>query len=106
MAVNDQIFEKQEFLTLNQGLIQSFRFLLKLQDIFGVNSVAAVNVEANELPELNNPISVRVSEIVQLVRAERPRFMRTVFVRQREKLDILFRYAFFTVFVNVIRCLT
>ena len=62
-----------------------------VRDVFGVQTAAQVDVERTRLEPRDNALSKRVREVVDQVRAERPRFMRLVLVRQREKLDILFR---------------
>merc|ERR1719500_2532503 len=63
-----------------------------IQDVFGVPSAAQVVVERAYLEERSNPMSDRVRGIVEALRAVRSRHMRLVLVRQKDKLDILFRH--------------
>ena len=61
--------------------------------MFGVNSAAQINVESTKLPENDSsPLNRRIRQIVDSVRMQRPRYMRLVLVRQRDKLDVLFRH--------------
>ena len=66
--------------------------LFQVQDVFGVPSAAQINVELPSLPDRDNPLSNRVRGLVADLRHNRTRFMRLVLVRQREKLDMLFRH--------------
>ena len=68
------------------------RYLLQVREVFGVSSASQINTDATALEVLDTPLSRRVREIVDVVRAQRPRHMRLVVVRQREKLDVLFRH--------------
>merc|ERR1719220_1496569 len=63
-----------------------------IQDVFGVPSAAQVVVERAYLEERSNPMSERVRGIVEALRSVRSRHMRLVLVRQKDKLDILFRH--------------
>lgn len=69
-----------------------FQPSLQIQDVFGVPSAAQVVVERAYLEERSNPMSDRVRGIVEALRAVRSRHMRLVLVRQKDKLDILFRH--------------
>ena len=64
-----------------------------IQEVFGVQSAAQIDIEKSTLVERDTPASERVRNVIEQVRAERPRhYMRLVLVRQRDKLDILFRH--------------
>jgi len=64
-----------------------------IQEVFGVQSAAQIDIEKSTLVERDTPASERVRSVIEQVRAERPRhYMRLVLVRQRDKLDILFRH--------------
>jgi protein transport protein SEC24 len=64
-----------------------------VHDVFGVQTAAQINVEKPTLEERDNPLSRQVRAIINLIRKQRERtFMRVVLVRQRDKLDILFRH--------------
>ena len=78
------------YLFLYVGLAADPAFV---QDVFGVATAAQINVDMSQLEERDNCLSKKVRQIVQIVRAERTRqHMRLVIVRQRDKLDILFRH--------------
>ncbi|TRY71003.1 hypothetical protein TCAL_17342 [Tigriopus californicus] len=63
-----------------------------IQEVFGVSLPQQINLDQSELEERNNPLSKRVKDIVETIQSQRSRHMRLVVVRQREKLDILFRH--------------
>lgn len=65
-----------------------------IRDVFGVASAAHIDIERTSLPDDANqtPRGRRVQEIIGLLRDSRPRCMRLVVVRQRDKLDVLFRH--------------
>lgn len=64
-----------------------------IQAVFGVQTAAQINVEEARLEERDNPISKGVRRVVDALRATRHRqCMRLAVVRQRDKLDILFRH--------------
>ena len=64
-----------------------------IHEVFGVQSAAQIDIEKSTLVERDTPASERVRNVIEQVRAERPRhYMRLVLVRQRDKLDILFRH--------------
>ena len=64
-----------------------------IQDVFGVATAAQMNVEAPQLEERDNVLSRKVRKVIDIVRSQRTRqCMRLVIVRQRDKLDILFRH--------------
>lgn len=64
-----------------------------INDVFGVQTAAQINVEKPKLEDRDNPMSKQVRKIVSLILKERQRHhMKLVIVRQREKLDTLFRH--------------
>merc|ERR1719210_388141 len=78
------------YLFLYVGLAADPSFI---QDVFGVSTAAQINVEMPHLEERDNPTSQKVRKVVEIVRKQRTRqYMRLVIVRQRDKLDILFRH--------------
>lgn len=63
-----------------------------IQQVFGVSSAAQVNTDTTELPQLDNPYSKAVHSLINNIRRQRHRYMRLTLVRQREKLEPVFRY--------------
>ncbi|GLV32062.1 Secretory 24CD [Carabus blaptoides fortunei] len=63
-----------------------------IQSVFGVPNAAQVDVERFTLPELDNNLSVTVRNLIDQVRTQRHRFMRLTLVRQRDKLEAVFRH--------------
>ncbi|CAH1990450.1 unnamed protein product [Acanthoscelides obtectus] len=62
-----------------------------IQKLFGAPSAIQVNLEAG-LPELENPLNIAVRSIIEEVRIQRHRCMRLTLVRQREKLEPVFKH--------------
>merc|ERR1712126_555715 len=78
------------YLFLYVGLAAEPSFI---QDVFGVSTAAQINVEMPHLEERDNPTSQKIRKVIETVRKQRTRqYMRLVIVRQRDKLDILFRH--------------
>merc|ERR1719323_890145 len=64
-----------------------------IQEVFGVQTAAQIDIDKTRLLDRETPASQRVRSVIDKIRAERSRyFMRLVLVRQRDKLDILFRH--------------
>ncbi|XP_044766723.1 protein transport protein Sec24C isoform X2 [Coccinella septempunctata] len=63
-----------------------------IQKLFGVPSAIQVNIEQFKLPELDNPVSLAVRNIIEEIRIQRHRHMRLTLVRQREKLEPVFKH--------------
>jgi protein transport protein SEC24 len=64
-----------------------------IQEVFGVQTAAQIDIDKTRLLDRETPASQRVRTVIDKIRAERSRyFMRLVLVRQRDKLDILFRH--------------
>lgn len=65
------------FLWLGYNLSPEF-----IQDVFGVNSLAQINIESGLLLELDNPRSQRINGIVKTLRSQRNRFMKvSIFIQ-------------------------
>lgn len=62
-----------------------------VESVFGVPSPAHIDTEQPRLPELSNPISRRVHDVIDYVRVGRPRSMRLTIVRQKDKLEMVLR---------------
>ena len=78
------------YLFLYVGLAADPNFV---HDVFGVATAAQINIDMPQLEERENPLSKKVRKVVEIVRGQRTRqYMRLVIVRQRDKLDILFRH--------------
>ena len=64
-----------------------------IQEVFGVQSAAQIDIDKTRLLERDTPASQSVRSVIDKIRSERNRyFMRLVLVRQRDKLDVLFRH--------------
>merc|ERR1719273_1791290 len=78
------------YLFLYVGLAADPNFV---QDVFGVATAAQINIDMPQLEERENPTSHKVRKVVDIVRSQRRRhYMKLVIVRQRDRLDILFRH--------------
>ncbi|KAF8781361.1 protein transport protein Sec24C-like isoform X1 [Argiope bruennichi] len=62
-----------------------------IQNVFGVPTVARIDVDKTRLLQLNNPLSQYVHWILNQVQSERQRNMKLYIVRQGDKLELLFR---------------
>ncbi|XP_066254197.1 protein transport protein Sec24C [Euwallacea similis] len=63
-----------------------------VQNVFGAPSAIQIDIERPSIPELDNPLSLAVRKIIDDIRIERHRFMRLTIVRQREKLEPVFKH--------------
>lgn len=64
-----------------------------IQEVFGVQTAAQIDIDKTRLMERDTPASQQVRTVIDKIRAERGKyFMRLVVVRARDKLDILFRH--------------
>ncbi|XP_078576738.1 protein transport protein Sec24C-like isoform X4 [Branchiostoma floridae x Branchiostoma japonicum] len=63
-----------------------------IQSVFGVQSVAQIDIDSGTLLSLDNPLSARVRNLVQQIRSQRSRFMKLTIVRQRDKLEPWFQH--------------
>jgi len=63
-----------------------------IQDVFGVATAAQIDIDKTKLVERDNPLSRRVLDIYNQVVNCRPRTMKLTIVRQRDKLEIVFKH--------------
>lgn len=75
------------FLWIGLGANQDF-----IQQVFGVPSAVQINIEQTTLPVLDNPTSEAVRTIIEQIRSQRHRYMRLTLVRQKEKMENVFKH--------------
>ncbi|XP_017774073.1 PREDICTED: protein transport protein Sec24C [Nicrophorus vespilloides] len=75
------------FLWIGLGANQEF-----IQQVFGAPSAVQINIDRIKLPELNNPMSEAVRSVIDQIRIQRHRYMRLTLVRQKEKLESVFKH--------------
>ncbi|CAL8261172.1 unnamed protein product [Arctogadus glacialis] len=63
-----------------------------LLNIFGTPSFGQIDPNLTSLPELDNPFSKRLREIVDAFRAQRSRYMKLIVVKQEDKAELIFRH--------------
>merc|ERR1711963_808337 len=63
-----------------------------IQDVFGVATAAQIDIDKTKLIERDNQLSRRVCDIFTAVTANKPRTMKLTIVRQRDKLEIVFKH--------------
>lgn len=63
-----------------------------VQNVFSVQSAAQIDIDKTKLLDLDNPLSLRIRNIVSQVQEERQRYMRLTIVRQRDKLELVFKH--------------
>merc|ERR1719273_1105568 len=63
-----------------------------IQDVFGVATAAQIDIDKTKLVERDNQLSRRVCDIFTAVTANKPRTMKLTIVRQRDKLEIVFKH--------------
>merc|ERR1712168_122929 len=63
-----------------------------IQDVFGVQTAAQIDIDRTKLVERDNPMSRRVTGIIHDIGDNRPRSMKLTIVRQRDKLEIVFKH--------------
>merc|ERR1719221_2344066 len=63
-----------------------------IQDVFGVSTAAQIDIDKTKLVERDNPVSRRVNELVRSLQEGRSRTLKLTIVRQRDKLDIVFKH--------------
>jgi len=63
-----------------------------IQDVFGVQTAAQIDIDRTKLVERDNPMSRRVTGIIHDIGTNRPRSMKLTIVRQRDKLEIVFKH--------------
>merc|ERR1711976_391792 len=62
-----------------------------IQDVFGVATSAQIDIDKTRLVERDNPMSRRINELVKALQAGRARTLKLTIVRQRDKLEIVFK---------------
>lgn len=90
--INDQgvyILENGLYMFLWVGLGASPEFV---QNVFGCPSAIQIDIEQPFLPELNTPLSIAVRNIIEEIRIQRHRCLRLTIVRQKEKLEHVFKH--------------
>jgi len=65
---------------------------LWIRDVFGVATAAQIDIDKTKLLPRDNVTSRRVIDIYSQVSASRPRAMKLTIVRQRDKLEIVFKH--------------
>ncbi|KAJ8248460.1 hypothetical protein GJAV_G00242250 [Gymnothorax javanicus] len=63
-----------------------------LQDIFGTPAFGQIDPNMTALPELDNPFSKRLREVIQSFRAQRSRYMKLMVVKQEDKMELIFKH--------------
>ncbi|KAI9546889.1 Protein transport protein Sec24C [Dissostichus eleginoides] len=63
-----------------------------LLNIFGTPNFSQIEPSLTSLPELDNPFSQRLREIIESFRAERSRYMKLMVVKQEDKAELIFRH--------------
>jgi len=83
------LLENGVHMLLYVGLAASPTFI---QDVFGVQTAAQIDIDKTTLIERDNALSRRIYGIVSDVTQSRPRTMKLTIVRQRDKLEIIFKH--------------
>ncbi|KAM3913466.1 protein transport protein Sec24C isoform 4-T4 [Leptodactylus fuscus] len=63
-----------------------------LQNLFGVSSFSQIDCNMSSLPVLDNPVSSKMHAIITMFRAQRPRYMKLLIVKQDDKLEMFFKH--------------
>lgn len=63
-----------------------------LLNIFGTPSFSQIDPSMTCLPELDNPFSQRLREIIDSFRAQRSRYMKLMVVKQEDRTELIFRH--------------
>lgn len=71
------------------GLNASSEFI---SQVFGVPTAAQVDTDKTFLPLLDNPLSLKIRNLMEDIREERRRSMRLTLVRQRDKMEMVFKH--------------
>ncbi|OCT71908.1 protein transport protein Sec24C isoform X4 [Xenopus laevis] len=62
-----------------------------IQNLFDVSSFSQIDCSMSALPVLDNPISNKIRGIITMFRAQRPRYMKLIIVKQDDKIELLFK---------------
>ncbi|GAB6028512.1 hypothetical protein CHUAL_002663 [Chamberlinius hualienensis] len=63
-----------------------------LQNVFGVQSAAQIDIDKTVLLELENPYSLGVRQIINQIRDERHKHLKLIIIRQRDRLEVVFKH--------------
>ncbi|XP_056386640.1 protein transport protein Sec24C isoform X2 [Hyla sarda] len=63
-----------------------------IQNLFGVSSFSLIDCNLSALPVLDNPVSNKMHAIITMFRAQRPRYMKLLVVKQDDKLEMFFKH--------------
>ncbi|XP_071986990.1 protein transport protein Sec24C isoform X3 [Engystomops pustulosus] len=63
-----------------------------IQNLFGVSSFSQIDCSVSALPVLDNPVSNKMHAIITMFRAQRPRYMKLLIVKQDDKLEMFFKH--------------
>ncbi|XP_069836707.1 protein transport protein Sec24C isoform X4 [Dendropsophus ebraccatus] len=63
-----------------------------IQNLFGVSSFSQIDCNLSALPVLDNPVSNKMHAIITMFRAQRPRYMKLLVVKQDDKLEMFFKH--------------
>uniref|UniRef100_A0A4W3HFC6 SEC24 homolog C, COPII coat complex component n=1 Tax=Callorhinchus milii TaxID=7868 RepID=A0A4W3HFC6_CALMI len=63
-----------------------------IHSIFNVQSFGQIDSGLNALPMLDNPYSKKLRSMVDMIRGQRPRFMKLLIVKQEDKMELLFKH--------------
>ncbi|XP_012518725.1 PREDICTED: protein transport protein Sec24C isoform X3 [Propithecus coquereli] len=69
--------------SVQQGVVQS---------LFSVSSFSQITSGLSVLPILDNPLSKKVRDLIDSLRAQRSRYMKLIVVKQEDKLEMLFKH--------------
>ncbi|XP_006263017.1 protein transport protein Sec24C isoform X1 [Alligator mississippiensis] len=63
-----------------------------IQNLFGVSSFSQISNTMSTLPILENPFSKKVRSIMDMLQAQRSRYMKLIIVKQEDKFEMLFKH--------------
>uniref|UniRef100_A0A673XIA9 SEC24 homolog C, COPII coat complex component n=1 Tax=Salmo trutta TaxID=8032 RepID=A0A673XIA9_SALTR len=63
-----------------------------LSNIFGTPTFSQIDPNMTSLPELDNPFSQRLREIIDSFRSQRSRYMKLMVVKQEDKAELIFKH--------------
>ncbi|XP_075466745.1 protein transport protein Sec24C isoform X3 [Ascaphus truei] len=63
-----------------------------IQNLFGVSSFSQIDCSTSALLVLDNPVSDKMQAIITMFRAQRPRYMKLMIVKQDDKLEMFFKH--------------
>ncbi|XP_066456591.1 protein transport protein Sec24C isoform X1 [Eleutherodactylus coqui] len=63
-----------------------------IQNLFGVSSFSQIDCSMSAIPVLDNPVSNKMHAIITMFRAQRPRYMKLLIVKQDDKLEMFFKH--------------